>query len=137
MKNPCKSEIRNAVQSKQPAQAGDTPVGRRPPASEDMGMVARFQPGIDESQKVNSRVEREMEVPATHQSDRSTFSTISGNSWGLLIHLSRGCGFFFIALVPEIGSSILGLTRLVTLYNVYIGQYVYLATEQAETYLEI
>ena len=33
MKNPCKSEIRNAMQSKQPAQA-----------SEDMGMVARFQP---------------------------------------------------------------------------------------------
>ena len=32
------------MQSKQPAQAGDAPVGRRPSAAEDMGMVARFQP---------------------------------------------------------------------------------------------
>ena len=55
-------------------------------------------------------------LPAAQKSDRRTFSTISGNSWGLPIHLLRGFGIFSNEFFSGISSSNFGLTRLVALY---------------------
>ena len=55
-------------------------------------------------------------LPAAQKSDRRTFSTISGNSWGLPIHLLRGFGIFSNDFFSGISSSNFGLTRLVALY---------------------
>ena len=60
-------------------------------------------------------------LPAAQKSDRRTFSTISGNSWGLPIHLLRGFGIFSNEFFSGISSSNFGLTRLVALYMVLIS----------------
>ena len=60
-------------------------------------------------------------LPATHQSDRRTFSTISGNSWGLPIHLLRGFGIFSNEFFSGISSSIQGRTRQQALYFDHIS----------------
>ena len=60
-------------------------------------------------------------LPAAQKSDRRTFSTISGNSWDLPIHLLRGFGIFSNEFFSGISSSNFGLTRLVALY-VHMGK---------------
>ena len=55
-------------------------------------------------------------LPAAQKSDRRTFSTISGNSWGLPIHLLRGFGIFSNDFFSGISSSIQGRTRQQALY---------------------
>ena len=59
-------------------------------------------------------------LPAAQKSDRRTFSTISGNSRGLPIHLLRGFGIFSNDFFSGISSSNFGLTRLVALYLWYV-----------------
>ena len=56
-------------------------------------------------------------LPAAQKSDRRTFSTISGNSWDLPIHLLKGFGIFSNDFFSGISSSNSGLTRLVALYQ--------------------
>ena len=56
-------------------------------------------------------------LPAAQKSDRRTFSTISGNSWGLPIHLLRGFGIFSNEFFSGISSSIQGRTRQQALYS--------------------
>ena len=60
-------------------------------------------------------------LPAAQKSDRRTFSTISGNSWDLPIHLLRGFGIFSNEFFLGISSSNFGLTRLVALYFYLAG----------------
>ena len=60
-------------------------------------------------------------LSAAQKSDRRTFSTISGNSWGLPIHLLRGLGIFTNDFFSGIGSSIQGRTRQQALYMLALG----------------
>ena len=64
-------------------------------------------------------------LPAAQKSDRRTFSTISGNSWDLPIHLLRGFGIFSNEFFSGISSSNFGLTRLVALYHHQISWFYY------------
>ena len=57
-------------------------------------------------------------LPFPHQSDRRTFSTISGNSWDLPIHLLRGFEIFSNEFFSGISSSIQGRTRQQALYQI-------------------
>ena len=70
-------------------------------------------------------------LPFPHQSDRRTFSTISGNSWGLPIHLLRGFGIFSNEFFSRISSSNFGLTRLVALYVPQEKRLVWIKDKQA------